>query len=199
MGGKGDYEHKRDLLYGLSEPQHGYFTTQQAGAIGITTPYLHHYLRAGHIIRAARGVYRLSRFPPGDQEDLICIWLATGREGVFSHETALALHQLSDILPARLHVNLPPAWRRRKLPTTLERHYTELAPSEVWWVGAVPVTSPRRTLEDCAAAHVSPEHLQQALHQARTRGLIRETEAAGLLERHATAYLPEPRRLQDRS
>lgn len=189
MGGKSTYEHKRDHLYEVSAAQCGYFTTQQAHEVGITTPYLDHYLRAGHIVRVGRGVYRLSRFPSGDQEDLIYIWLASAREGVFSHETALALHQLSDILPSRIHVSLPPSWRRRKLPAHIERHYAVLAPSDVGWVGAVPVTAPLRTLEDCARVHVSPELLRQALHQARTRGLIRETEATELLQHHASAFL----------
>lgn len=186
------YARRRDHLYEISEPQHGFFTTRQADEVGITTPYLDHYLRAGHIVRVGRGVYRLSRFPSGDQEDLISIWLATAREGVFSHETALALHQLSDILPSRFHLSLPPSWRRRKLPENIERHYTHIPPSDVSWVGAVPVTAPLRTLEDCAAIHVSPEFLQQALQQARARGLISEAEANNHLQRHARAYLREP-------
>ena len=32
--------------------------------------------------------------------------------GVFSHDTALALHELSDALPARAHLTLPASWRR---------------------------------------------------------------------------------------
>ncbi len=42
-----------------------------------------------------RGVYRLVHFPVGDHEDLTAVWLWSEREGVFSHETALALHDLS--------------------------------------------------------------------------------------------------------
>lgn len=192
------HDRKRDLLFELSRDQGGFFTTQQAGDIGITTPYLNFYLRAGHILRAGRGVYRLARFPSGDQEDLIPLWLATARDGVFSHETALALHQLSDALPSRVHISLPPSWRRRKLPDGIERHYTGLAATEVWWVGAVPVTAPLRTLEDCAVAHVAPELVRQALRQAQARGMLREAEAAAFKERHGAAYLLDPDRVQDR-
>jgi len=47
-----------------------------------------------------RGVYRLEHFPAGEHEDLVALWLWTDRAGVFSHETALALHGLSDTLPS---------------------------------------------------------------------------------------------------
>lgn len=192
MGSGGAYERKKDLLWDLATAHRGYFTAQQATEAGISSPYVEHYLRAGHIVRVSRGVYRLPRFPAGEQEDLIQVWMTTAREGVFSHETALALHQLSDILPSRIHVSLPPAWRRRKLPAHIERHYADLATSDVEWVGAVPVTTPRRTLEDCATVHVSPELLRHALQQARTRGLLREHEASELLQRHASAFLHTP-------
>ena len=182
------YEPKRDRLYELAVGQQGFFTTRQASEVGVTTPYLDHYLDSGHVVRVGRGVYRLVRFPAGDQDDLIQVWLATAREGVFSHETALALHQLSDILPARIHMILPPAWRRRKYPGDIERHYTDLAPSEVWWIGAVPATAPLRTVEDCIAAHVSPELVRQALHQAQARGILRDTEVSGLRERHGSTH-----------
>jgi predicted transcriptional regulator of viral defense system len=43
------------------------------------------------------------------------IWLWSERVGVFSHETALGLHELSDVLPARIHLTLPAKWRRRRL------------------------------------------------------------------------------------
>jgi hypothetical protein len=40
------------------------------------------------------------------------------------------------------------------------------------WVGAVPVTSPARTLVDCARDQIAPDLLRQAAQQALRRGLV---------------------------
>ena len=55
-------------------------------------------------------MYRLVEFPTGEHEDLVIAWLWSDRAGVFSHDTALALHNLSDALPAHLHMTLPATW-----------------------------------------------------------------------------------------
>ena len=113
-------------------------------------------------------------FPAGDHEELAIAWLWSEREGVFSHETALALHGLSDVLPAKVHLTLPAAWRHRRfrIPRGLVLHHADVPPAERAWFGPVPVTSPRRTLVDCANAFLSPELLRQAAQQAVRRGLV---------------------------
>jgi len=59
-------------------------------------------------IRVHRGIYRLADFPPADRPDLM-LWYLGLRieeipEGTYSHETALSLHELSDIMPSKLHM-----------------------------------------------------------------------------------------------
>lgn len=73
-----------------------------------------HYVRTGKLIRLRRGIYRLLHFPAGDHEDLVAAWLWSEMAGVVSHETALDLHGLSDVLPSRLHLTLPLARKRRR-------------------------------------------------------------------------------------
>src|SRR5947208_17160390 len=91
-------------LYETALAQEGHFTTQQALDAGYSSQLLVKYLNSGKIIRVRRTVYRLKHFPPGQQEDLVALWLWSDRAGIFSHETALMLHELSDILPARAHL-----------------------------------------------------------------------------------------------
>src|SRR5262245_27589758 len=133
---------KRDLLYQLASAQGGYFTTRQASEAGISSPLLHYYGRSGFVVRVSPHVYRLARFPIPDVDeqnaDLVALWVATECEAVFSHETALALHRLSDVLPSRVHLILPPSWKRRALPGDPDRHYDTLDRSEVAWAGSVP-------------------------------------------------------------
>jgi predicted transcriptional regulator of viral defense system len=110
------------------------------------------------------------------------VWLWSERQGVFSHETALALHGLSDALPARIHLTLPAEWtkRRFRVPAGVVLHHADLARAERAWVGSVPVTSPRQTLLDARRASLSPEVIEQATRQALARGLIGKKDVAAL-------------------
>ena len=163
-----------DALYKQAETQAGHFTLTDAKACGYSSQLLHKHLAAGRIQRVRRGIYRLAHFPAVDHAELVALWLWSDRQGVFSHETSLALHDLSDALPARVHMTLPTAWRRRRLktPRGLVLHHADL-PAKTWsWHDAVPVTAPIQVLAECIDAHVSPEIIEQAIRQAFRRGLV---------------------------
>jgi predicted transcriptional regulator of viral defense system len=163
-----------DRLYAAASAQDGYFTTQQAAEAGYSSQLLLKHMHAGRVARNRRGVYRFVHFPASDHEELAVVWLWSEREGVFSHQTALALHGLSDVLPGQIHLTLPAEWRRRRfrVPEGVVLHHAGVPPEDRVWFGAVPVTSPRRTLRDCATEAVSPELLRQAARQAIRRGLV---------------------------
>jgi predicted transcriptional regulator of viral defense system len=176
-----------DQLYEIAQEQDGYFTTAQALQAGYSPPLLHHYLRRGRIARERRGIYRLVHFPPGEHEQLVVLWLWSDQEGVFSHETALLLHDLSDALPSRVHMTLPPAWRGRRVhfPRLLIPHYGGVPPQDRRWFGSVPVTTPARTVRDCARDGVLPNLVRQAAEEGLSRGLFSQEEipeATGFLE-----------------
>ena len=177
-----------DCLYETALAQEGHFTTQQALDAGYSSQLLVKYLNSGKIIRVRRTVYRLKHFPPGQQEDLVALWLWSDRAGVFSHETALMLHELSDVLPARAHLTVPAKWRRRRLrvPDGVVLHYADVPKRDRAWVGAVPVTSPARTLADCAADYVSPDFLSSAISQALARGMVSRPQATAVERAVAT-------------
>ena len=130
--------------------------------------------------RVRRGIYRLVHFPAGDHEDLVAVWLWTERAGVLSHDTALALHGLSDALPAQAHVTLPAAWkaRRFRVPQGVVLHYADIDTGQRTWSGPVPITSVSRTLNDLARSGLSPELLRQASQQALRRGVTTRGELA---------------------
>ena len=161
-------------LYETAGAQDGHFTTQQAVDAGYSSQLLLKHIRGGRVARVRRGIYRLVHFPAGEHEELAVVWLWSERSGVFSHQTALALHGLSDVLPGQLHVTLPAGWRRRRfrVPSGVVLHHAVVPIDERAWFGPVPVTSPSRTLSDCASAFFSPELLRQAAQQALRRGLV---------------------------
>jgi len=170
-----------DRLFETAGAQDGYFTTQQAAAAGYSSQLLLKHIRAGRVTRTRRGIYRLVHFPAGEHEELVIVWLWSDRAGVVSHQTALALNGLSDALPAHVHLTLPSDWRRRRfrVPADVVLHHADVPPEDRTWFGAVPTTSPRRSLSDCARAGLSPELLRQAAQQALRRGLVTK---AGLAE-----------------
>jgi len=167
-----------DRLYETAASQQGLFTTQQAAAAGYSPQLLIHHTRTGKFARVRRGIYRLVYFPAGEHEEFVVAWLWSEHAGVISHQTALALHELSDVLPAHVHLTLPSAWRHRRfrVPPDVVLHHAEVATEERTWFGTVPVTTPRRTLNDGANAGVSPDLLRDAARQALRRGLIARDE-----------------------
>ena len=175
-------------LYETASAQEGYFTTTQAASAGYSLPLIHKHIKAGRIQRIRRGIYRLVHFPAGDHEELVIVWLWSEQAGVFSHQTALALHELSDVLPAKIHITLPASWSARRLrtPSGVVIHHADVPKSDRSWFGPVPVTSPRRTLID-AAGDVSPELLNQATRQATRRGLLAKRDLADVRRARAAA------------
>jgi predicted transcriptional regulator of viral defense system len=171
-----------NALFGVAQVQSGYFTTGQAAAAGYSPQLLRKYLGNGRVVRERRGIYRLVHFPASEHEDLVVLWLWAAQAGAFSHETALALHDLSDVLPSKVHMTLPASWRRRRLrvPAGLVLHYADISDNERAGFLAVPITSPRRTLRDCLEANVASDLVRQAVLQARRRGLISGKDGAEL-------------------
>lgn len=166
--------------------QAGYFTTADAADLGFSPELLIHHVAAGRLVRVRRGIYRVVHLPSSDDEDLVVVWLWSKRRGVFSHRTALALHDLSDVLPAHLDLTLPTSDVRRRLrvPDGVRVHHADVAGADRVWIGHVPVTSALRTLRDCAALPIAPDLLDQALVEATERGLASHTELTALRGGH---------------
>ena len=171
-------------LFETAAGQEGLFTTKQAAEAGYSPQLLVHHVHTGRAVRVHRGIYRIVHFPAGEHEELVTAWLWSERAGVVSHQTALALHGLSDALPAHVHLTLPRTWRTRRfrLPTGVVLHHADVSQDERAWFGAVPTTTPRRSLNDCAREHMSPDLLRQAAQQAIRRGLVTEAELGDVEE-----------------
>ena len=162
----------------LAAGQAGHFTAAQAATCGFSEQNLSKHAAAGNLERPHRGIYRLAHFPPSDNEDLVVAWLWSGEETVVSHESALQLHDLSDAMPARIHLTVPAAQRsrRRVVPPLYRLHFANVRPDERTWIGPVPVTTPEKTVRDVAAAHGDAALVAQAIEQGIRRNTVRITE-----------------------
>jgi predicted transcriptional regulator of viral defense system len=173
-----------DRLFELASAQAGYVTNKQAGEAGYSLPLVQFHIQKGRLERVQRGILRLVHYPPSEHEDLVPLWLWTERQGVFSHETALMLHDLSDALPSKRHMTVPGSWskRRLRLPRGLILHFADLPRAAKAWLGPVPLTTPIRTLTDCAAADVAHDLVRQAVEQGVRRKLFTRAEVNSVLK-----------------
>lgn len=183
-GPQSPHERQREL-YQLAESQGGYFTAKQAAALGYTSNKRIYHLRAGNWIRERRGIYRLARFPEPERADLILWWLwsrdrSDRPTGVFSHQTALSLHDLTDANPAKLDLTIPANFRRGvPIPNVLRLHHGEVRAGDREILQGVPVTNAMRTILDVWQEGSLPKPvLRAAFREAMKRGNITKTQVA---------------------
>jgi hypothetical protein len=70
--------------------------------------------QSGHFLRVRQGLYRFREYPSSPREDVIAAWLATRREvAVVSHQSALDILGLSDVVPEVVDLTVPRAKRYR--------------------------------------------------------------------------------------
>jgi predicted transcriptional regulator of viral defense system len=167
-------------LFSLAVEQGGYFTAKQAQEAGYGYPHLDYHVSSGNFVRVGHGLYRLSNLPPSEHDDLIRLTLWSRDrldepQAVVSHESALVLHELSDLLPTRTHLTVPPGFRK-KVPEGCVLHKEVLTPSEVEERPGFRVTTPLRTLLDVARGDASQEQLEKAVADALARGLVRRVQ-----------------------
>lgn len=166
-------------LFEFAELQQGFFTTKQAKAAGFAENTHSYHVRVGNWIREHRGIYRLTLFPTTDRPDLV-LWALWSRnrneevEGVYSHQTAIRLYDLSDLNPAKLHMTVPTDFRRNSdIPGILVLHYADVPECDVQTSQGFKFTRPLRTMLDLIeAGAVEQRFIRQGLREAVDRGLI---------------------------
>jgi len=166
-------------LFDFAEQQQGFFTTKQAKAAGFAENTHPYHVQAGNWVREHRGIYRLALYPAADRPDLV-LWALWSRnrdeevEGVYSHQTALSLYDLSDLNPAKLHMTVPSDFRRNsEIPGILVLHYADLPENDVQTGSGFKFTRPLRTILDLIeSGTVERNFIRQAIRQAVEQGLI---------------------------
>ncbi|HZL48575.1 MAG TPA: type IV toxin-antitoxin system AbiEi family antitoxin domain-containing protein [Solirubrobacteraceae bacterium] len=174
-------------LHRLAYSQEGLFTAQQAQERGYSAQLLAHHARTGRFTRVRRGLYRLSDYPTGEHEEIRAAWLAVGMErAIVSHESALVLHGLSDVLPNTVHLLVSRGHRGIRAPAGVTLHTaTEVLPDdEIATRYGIRVTTPARSIIDAAGSGTAPEQIQMGIRQALDQGRTTPSQLAGQAERH---------------
>ena len=142
------------------------------------------------------GVYRLRDFPSGPHDELWAALVAAGPEAVFSHESALLLHNLSDVTPRGIDLWIPyeKRWLKpRSVARGVKLHVARarLKPNEMTVVDGLRVTTPLRTLLDVTMGDTNPRQVVRAIKQALERqwvtvdALLSAARAEGPQDLHA--------------
>jgi predicted transcriptional regulator of viral defense system len=171
----------------LAYSQDGLFTARQAHERGYSAQLLAHHARTGRFARVRRGLYRLSDYPTGEHEEIRAAWLAIGMErAVVSHESALVLHELSDVLPDTVHLLASREHRGVRPPPGVILHTatTAIPDDEITTRYGIRVTTPARAIIDATVSGTAPEQIQMAIRQALERGRTTAGQLAEEAERH---------------
>jgi hypothetical protein len=131
----------------------------------------HYHVRTGNWVREHRGICRLALFPEPKRSDLILWWLWSRNrsdepKGVFSHRTALGLHELTDLMPAKIDLTVPKGFRRgAPIPRVLRLHHAGVPSSDCEAIDGVPQGIITRTEVRRAAANPNWKTAMQALEK----------------------------------
>ncbi|CAJ1508119.1 type IV toxin-antitoxin system AbiEi family antitoxin domain-containing protein [[Mycobacterium] holstebronense] len=164
---------RRDLrrrLLSLAAGQAGYFTAAQAKGVGYSYQAQAYHVSAGNWLRIERGLFRLAEWIPDVHDDLVRWSLWSRGQGVVSHETALAVHDIGEFEAALVNLTVPAGFTTRD--NAVDLHYAELDVDDVQEGPGFRVTTPARSLIDIAATAPDEDQLGRAVADARQRGLV---------------------------
>lgn len=162
-------ELRRDLQ-AIAFRQAGYFSAAQARELGYSYQAQKYNADIGNWVRIDRGIFRLPDWPDAPWDSFARWHLWSGGRGVISHQSALAVHELSDVDPPRVHLTVPPRFGASDDGVVI--HKADLSRVDIEDRDGFPVTTPLRTILDVAAGELSQEHIDQAVHDAVGSGRI---------------------------
>jgi predicted transcriptional regulator of viral defense system len=163
--------------------RHGYVRRADALREGASEHALRLLVARGRLERVAHGVYRDPVIPATENDLLHLAVLWTGvDEAALSHETALAVYELGDINPHRIHVTVPKGGHRlrRSGGEQYEVHYENLRPDQVGWFDQIPTVTPVIAIRQCITYGTPTYLLHLAIDLARDTGRLTAGQATTL-------------------
>jgi predicted transcriptional regulator of viral defense system len=176
--------------------RYGYVTADDARAAGVEPAQLRVMNHRGLVEHVARGVYRFPIVPTSalDQYMEAVLWPRTTT--ALSHETALDLHELCDVNPARIHITVPADYRlRRDVPRAYQLHGRDLGPADVTLHEGIPIVTVYRAIRDGIEAKLGGYLIDQAIDTGRRRGLLAPEELRALTRQRRSLQERQARRI----
>lgn len=153
----------------LAESQLGLVTIWQLRGLGLSDSTIADSVAGGRLHPVFHGVYSVGHPFLTSQGRLLAATLACGPGSVVSHGTAAWLYGLSSWKPEAIDV-IAPVEVGRKIAGVRRRFVPLPAGREAWRRSGVPVTSPARTIIDCAGS--DPRGIAGMIEQASVLALL---------------------------
>jgi very-short-patch-repair endonuclease len=144
-------------------------TREQLRALGLTDNAVTRAIARQWLHPVFPSVYCLGHRYLDPRSRLLAATMACGEGSVVSHGTAAWLLGLSAWRPEAINV-IAPVEVGRKIAGIRRRFVPQPVGAEVWTRDGVPVTSPARTIVDCAG--IDPQGLPRIIEQAVVLGLL---------------------------
>lgn len=156
-------------------------TSAQAHRVGVGNVELHRLVARGDLHRLRRGVYRHAVAPYGMHEEVRAAWLslypamstAERRQqphfGVLRAESAALLQGMGDLDTPAYAFYVPE--RKNLAARDIELRREKVPEEDISMVHGLPVTTPTRTILDLLDCGHEPEHIGEAVADARREGL----------------------------
>ncbi len=182
---------EKEKLDRLIKKKNGYITTEDAELEGIHREYLSIYVEEEKLIRTAHGMYQ----SPEVWDDFLYTFQHKKKRVIYSHETALFFHGLSDRYPITHSVTVPSGYNTSQIKVENLTTYTIKA--DLFDLGKTFAKTPfgndiyiydlERTICDIVRSRnkIDKEVFQSALKryvQSRDKNLVKLVEYAKLLK-----------------
>src|SRR5665648_28939 len=133
----GDLIVKKELVMELIQKHNGFITSIEAAAAGINNKTLQRMQQSGEIERVEHGVY----MDPNQIVDEYLLVQYKCKKGIFSHETALYFHDLTDRTPFQMMLTIPSGYNTRLLKDKERFKFFYIA-EELYSIGQTTMETP---------------------------------------------------------
>ena len=177
----------------LAAGQHGVFTAEQLGELGLGPRGVRHRAGSGRLHRIHHSVYSMVPLTLlGRNGRYMAAVLACAPDAVLSYRCAAALYEIRGTAQAKIDVTVRGRSHRKRAGIDVHRS-TTLTPDDLTTVDGIPCTTVARTLLDLAQV-IKGRPLERALDQAEILDLLDLAALDDQIERNKAR--PAAKRLQ---
>jgi hypothetical protein len=173
----------------IARRQHGNVTRRQLLDLGLDDAAIQYRVRVGRLIRLYAGVYAVGHAPTTPLGRAAAAVLACGPRAALSHHSALALWGWRTAWRTPFDVTAPSDHRR----AGIRAHRSQLTSAEIRTQLGIRVTSPARTVLDCAPG-LRRRQVTRLVNDARDRAQLPLSALADVIRRNP--YHPGAARLK---
>lgn len=177
-GTKKTREKEKELIE-IATGQGGYFTAKQALKCGFSHRIQKYHVETTHWIKEDRGLFRFGFLYSKYDEFFKAVFLTRDRndipQGVISHESALFIHELGEIIPSKVHITVPVKFRKKITDKKYSIFKENLELDEIEQKEGIRLTTPIKTVID-VFERIDLEQIEKILREAHKKGLISQHE-----------------------